>query len=198
MFTALVVSACQTTPKNYESVEQGTWQTKVLVQDKVKKKSFIVNVEFKAQAHRGLRMDVFSPLGTHEASLVLNGDKVDYILVDQRQAFSGLATDQSLKPVISVPVHPKVLESVLFDHPIEKSGWTCDRDPEGFLNECRNGESNLVVRWRDRMAHRKNIFIDHPAAEVQIRVLEFDSKIENPKKAFSLSVPSSFKRHKIN
>ena len=71
---------CQVMPTDYTDYNEGQWSSKVLVKDKTKSKSFIVNVDLQAIKNKNLRMDVTAALGTPVAAFVLNGDSVEYLL----------------------------------------------------------------------------------------------------------------------
>lgn len=192
MGVLLVLSGCQTTPKRYDHVDEGYWRAKVLVKDKKRDKSFIVNVDLNAKLGNQLRMDITTPMGAHLATLVLNHDKVSYLVVKQRKFFSGQATAHVLEPLVLVPIDPHLFYHLLFDQPVTKPGWQCSKDKQNFLESCASKSSSLQITWNDRKANQKTVKIVHPRADLQIYFFSYADKVQDKENLFILKAPKGF------
>ncbi|MCB0366077.1 MAG: hypothetical protein H6624_17885 [Bdellovibrionaceae bacterium] len=197
MSVVTLLSSCQTTPTRYEDKNEGYWQTKVLIKDKKKNKSYIVHVDMNARVGENLRLDVTTPLGGHLASLVLNSEEVRYVVVKQKKFYSGKPTPKALQPLISVPLDPVLMYNILFDKPIAREGWTCAKSKESFLETCSSEKEQISLRWSDRVLNRKTVHIEHPKAELQMNFFTYDEHIQDKKNLFSLDAPKNFKVLKI-
>jgi len=190
---ALFISGCAIAPTRYEEVKEGQWEARALIKDKRSRKSYIVNLDINAVQKERMRVDVTAALGHPVASMVLEGSNLSYVLLETQQAYKGPAKPEALRPVLSVPLSPKYLYSVVFDTPIEDKRWTCTRSSGGFIEECQNLGANMVVRWKDRKGRRKTVFIEHPTATLQINFNSFQPKVEARKNLFGLKIPDNFK-----
>jgi hypothetical protein len=185
--------ACQTTPVRYEHETQGQWQAKALVRDKSERRSAIVNLEIRSIKHDKFRMDVTAALGHPVASLVIDGKEMTYVLFETKQYFRGTPSSASLKPVINVPLDPRIIDNIFFDEPITEKEWTCTRDRHNYLAECRRLTSDLVITWSERKGRRKLVNIENGTTLVQINVTSFQPKVEQNPNPFILNPPKSFK-----
>lgn len=178
-------------------VQEGTWNSKVLVRDKTTNKSFILNVDTKAQWQKNLRLDVVSPVTGHVASLYANDKQVQYLLVPQKKFYEGRASEQILKPVLSVPLNPNWLYNIVFDRPFTEKDWTCTQDSQGRVEQCQNLVKKMTVTWKDRMGERKTVLLDHSLGSLQMNFVTFDARVSDAGKAFQLDAPKNFERLKV-
>ena len=189
-----LLAGCQMLPTKYSEHSEGQWGSKVLVKDKKKSKSFIVNVDIQARKNKQLRMDVTAALGTPVASLVLNDKEVKYILFRQKRFYSGTTNNRVLSPILSVPLNPQLFFNLLFDEPMADKNWSCAKDNKGFLVACENSQQDLKVTWKDRKGRRKAIHIEHSKADIQMNIKSFSPQAEE---VFHLKAPKSFKKYKV-
>lgn len=190
----VLLAGCQMMPTKYSEHSEGQWGSKVLVKDKEKSKSFIVNVDIQARKNLQLRMDVTAALGTPVASIVLNGDKVEYILFRQKKFYSGVSNDRVLKPILSVPLDPQLFYNILFDEPVADKNWSCTKNQKGFLVNCENLQQGLKVTWKDRKGRKKSIHIEHARAEIQMNIKSFTPRADD---VFVLKAPPSFRKYRV-
>jgi len=188
---------CQLAPTRYSEHSEGQWQAKVLVKDHAKSESFIVNMDAYAVRDQFLRMDITAALGTPVASLVLQGEQISYILPQQKRYFEGPSSGRALSPILAVPVDPQIFYSLLFDVPPKQKGWTCAKDQKGFLKKCEQSKTGITVTWKERKGRRKNIFIDHKKASLQMNVSWFKPSLDAKKGLFVLKAPSRFKKYRL-
>lgn len=188
------LTGCQTVPVQTDQQPEGQWQAKALVRDKRAGNSAVVSLDINAkQNEQKLRMDVTAALGHPVASLVLNGDQLTYVLIENKTYYKGPATASALKPVLTLPMDPKILFNVMFDLAIEDKSWTCTKDSKGYLTECKDLAAELTIKWSERKGRRKLVNLDHSTASVQINVSSYQPKVEARDKLFELNPPKSFK-----
>ncbi len=178
-------------------VQEGTWTSKVLVRDKTENKSFILNVDAKAQWQKKLRLDIMSPITGHVASLYMNERQVKYLLVPQKKFYVGTASDQILRPVLMVPLNPNWLYNIFFDRPIEEKNWSCTQDQQGRVEQCKNLAQKMTITWKDRAGERKTVLLDHSLGSLQMNFVTFAAKVSDPEKAFQLEAPKNFEKLKV-
>ncbi|MCB0356476.1 MAG: DUF4292 domain-containing protein [Bdellovibrionales bacterium] len=189
--------ACQTAPKRYQSVMEGEWQAKVLIKDKKQAQSHIVNIAIKAIQNSALRIDVTTPAGLHVASLAMQGNELEYVLMQDKKFIRGRANPKALTPLIRVPMDPLILQNIVFDLPIESANWKCQFDEKKYLTDCENKTEKMKIEWRDRKQTTKLVKVMHPLAELQMKFLSFQAHVSNREKAFKLKVPKNFKVYRL-
>jgi hypothetical protein len=177
-------------PLKYSKEKQGQWQAKALVRNKKESQSAIVNLDVNAVQKEKLRVDVTAALGHPVASLVLDGDKLTYVLIESKQYYQGQPTAAAIKPILGVALNPSLLFNVFFDLPIEDKSWSCTEDKKGFLTECRTDAADIAIRWGERHGRRKLVTIENPTGLVQINVSSFQPKVGAN---FELTPPKSFR-----
>jgi len=183
-------------PKNFSKYSEGEWQGKVLVKDKVENRSGIVNVKIKAIDGQKLRMDVTSAVGTHLASVLVNGNDVEYMNVAEKTVVITKASRDSLRTLLKIPIEPHILYNVFFDRPIENKTWSCSSE-KGLLHSCKDRQTGVDIEWLSREGAKRTIALRHKVASVQINLYDFVSPVTNPEKAFILNTPKSFKVKKL-
>lgn len=193
---ALVNTACQTAPKRFDEIPQGQWKARALIRDKAEAKSHIVNLHFNALNGEKVRLDVTSTLGHHLASLVLNGNEVKYMVIQDKKFYQGRPSPDALQPMVAVPLDPRWLYNILFDKPIAEKNWTCTKDPEGIVMDC-NQIRGLKISWANRRGVQKTVLVEHAKASVQLNFHDFSTKLLNRKNLFELEPPKNFRVIKL-
>jgi hypothetical protein len=168
-----------------------SFEAKVLMRDKVASQSGIVNVKFKGVKDQKIRLDVLSPIQTHIASLTLNGEELSYILAQTKQAYRGMATASAMVPVIRVPMNPKLLYNIFFDQPIVEKNWSCTKDKNDLLKECKT--KDLKITWVSREGAARVLEIEHAKAFLQINIHKYGGEVSPTDAKFNLKIPDSFK-----
>lgn len=190
-----IVLGCQTVPKKFDQFDQGQWQARALVRDKVKGKSHVVNLDLNAVKGEKLRMDVTSTVGIHVASLVLIGNDLKYALIRDKKFYQGRTSPSALQPVIAVPVDPHLFYNILFDQPVMAPNWKCS-ESEGLVKECQNKVTKLSIRW-DRKGQFKTVFVEHEKGSLQLNFRSFESKVSDKAGLFELTAPKGFSQYRI-
>lgn len=187
-----MVGACATAPHRFDQENSGRWKARTLIKDLSKKKSHILYAEILAQRPGSLRVDVTTSLGIHLARVVLNEESLSYILTRERKYFNGPATAAALKPVLGMPLDPKLLVDMLFDQPPTGEGWTCQRDKKDYLQSCVSS-TGVEVIWSERSLERRTVAVKSARAQLQLELTGFQSKVEVTPDTFVLAAPKGFK-----
>jgi hypothetical protein len=188
---------CASAPKRTLNFTEGNWRAKALIKDKEQGRSYIVNLNFNVIKNQKARMDVTSALGTGIASLVVENQEVRYLLVDSKRYYYGSPRPDVMRPILSVPFDPRWIHNLLFETPIPDKSWSCTKESDGWLRECRDMVSGAVVSWANRQGDKKTVRIDHTKAFVQMNVQAFKPKVEDRKNLFELEVPNGFQKLRI-
>ena len=196
-FVVIFLTGCSLVPTKYDEVQEGQWEAKVLVKDHENSKSYIVKMDAFAVRNQSLRIDVTAALGTPVASLVLLGDDVKYVLPRKKSYYEGKSSERVLKPILSVPVDPKLFYSMLFDIVPADESWSCEKSEQGFLTSCKHDAKGPVVDWKDRKGRKKSVYIKHKKASLQMNVTWFKPSIETDRDVFSLNAPKKYKKFRI-
>src|SRR5262249_37433978 len=176
--TVLGLTGCMTAPMRMDKVDEGNWKAKALIRDKEQARSYIVNLNFNLVRGQRTRMDVTSALNTGVASLVTDNKEVRYIMFDSKRFYFGRPQADVMRPILSIPIDPRWIQSLMFDEPIAEKSWSCASDSSGMVQECRDGVTGLKVTWGQRLGPKKTVTIEHTKATVQINVQTFKSKVE--------------------
>ncbi|MGE4130963.1 MAG: hypothetical protein AB7F86_04960 [Bdellovibrionales bacterium] len=189
--------ACASNPIKTDQLSEGQWKARALVKDKEQGRSYIVNLSFNAVRGQNLRMDVTNTLGTAVAALARDGQEVRYILFDSKRFYFGKSQPDVMRPILSIPLDPRWIESMLFDRAIEDKSWTCTKDGKNYVKDCLDAVTGLKVSWSNRVGGKKTVSIEHPKAFVQLNVTSFKPKVEDRKNLFVLEAPEGFQKLRI-
>lgn len=194
---AMGLVACASKPLRVDSYPEGHWKAKALIKDREQSRSYIVNLNLNAVRGERARMDVVSALGTGVASLVVDRAEVRYILVDSKRFYYGPSQADVMRPILAIPFDPRWLHNILFDLPLTDKNWTCVKNREGWLQECREGVTDLKITWSARQGEKKTVLIEHSKASVQINVQSFQPKVEDRKNLFVLEAPAGYQKLRV-
>jgi hypothetical protein len=193
-----LVGGCATlAPKKFEKVSIGQWESRALVRDKKTNRSFIVYMTFIAenQSTPGggrTRMDMTSSVGSQISSLLVEKGQATLLLLRDKKYYKGPSGSPRLAQVLNFPLDPKIFQNILFDTPVENKSWSCTRDKDGLLKDCKNAQSGIQFAVSERSGVKRNILITHPNGTAQISFTSFDDGPFDLEKVFSLLVPKSF------
>lgn len=188
---------CVSAPVRLNNVKEGHWKAKALIRDKEQSRSYIVNLNLNAVRDERARMDVLSTLGTGVASLVVVPKEVRYVLFDSKRFYYGPPQPDVMRPILAIPFDPRWLHNILFEQPLTEKSWTCTKDGDGWLNECRDSVTGLKITWAEREGQKKKVMIEHAKASVQINVQSFQPKVEDRKNLFLLEAPNGYQKLRV-
>ena len=195
LFFILSVSACATRQSPVEVTSTGVWETSAQITDLRNQKKQYASIEFVAQRPDRLRLEATGPIGLKLATVVMNGDQLDYLLHLKKQAFETTTSGAGLKDGLGVPVDPRLLLNLLFDEPVRSKNWTCTLGADAKVSQCQRLEDGLVIAWSERDGNRKRMSVKTQTHELQIVAKSFESKMLGSE-TFRLEVPDSYTKHK--
>lgn len=185
--------ACSTKPVSYSaSKQEGQWEAKAQIKNFKDESSTTVGLDVMAIKDRAMRIEVSGTLGIQLSSLLMKNEKILILVHPQKKAVFGDTSENALESVFKSAVNPRWLYGIFFDSPIE--GWKCDGNP---VSQCLGPKGESIL-WSEREGERKRVTLKGPDFFIQILVKSFQTKVQNPEKAFSLSVPDSYKKLKLN
>lgn len=191
--TIMLSAACSSfRVKDYSLEKSGEWMGKALIKDKKNNKSGIVNIKIRAVDQEKLRLDVTSPLGAHLASVLILGDEIEFLNVEEKVLYRGPSGETALKKFLKVPIAAKDFYNILFDHKFVDKNWTCALDGKGFLKLCEDKKSGLNIAWVIREGLKRTIALDYSTASVQMNLYSFNKEIIDSEKVFQIKAPTQF------
>lgn len=197
VFAVVSLFGCAGRPVKMANMTEGNWRAKALIKDLEQSKSYIVNLNINAVRDQRVRMDVVSTLGTGVASLLADQKEVRYVLLDSKRFYFGNPSPEVMRPILAIPFDPRWLHNILFEEPLPEKTWTCVRDSDGWLKECKDSVTNTKITWSARQGEKKTILIEHSKATVQINVQSFKSKVEDRKNLFQLEAPAGYQKLRV-
>lgn len=187
LFVALNFS-CQSLPTtNFSKYKQASFKIKAAIKNKIKNRSNIVYINVDSIKNQKLRLDVINTFVGHLASVLIDQNKLTYVLPKQKDYYSGPATARSLQRVLKIDVSPQVLYNVFFFEKVIAKSWACEDQVKSF--SCMELKSGLNVIWSK---NRDLVIMDHEDVEIRMSIRNVDSKIQNEKNRFSLPKPTWF------
>lgn len=144
-----------------------------------------------------LRIDVTSTLGSHLASFLVIGDKLEYLVVAEKTKYTTKASAVVYNQALKMPVDLKTLQAILFEKFDDNKSWLCKRDQKNFLKECKDKETRTDIIWVFRKGEQRTIDIENNRVGLQINLFDYSENITNSDKAFELNVPANIRQRRI-
>jgi outer membrane lipoprotein-sorting protein len=166
------------------------------VRDLKNHKSHVLEFDVVAQRPHNVRLEISTPLGFHMASLVMNEKQIAYALNREKRFYRGKPSEKSLRPLLAVDLHPKLLVNLLFDISPEGKDWQC-QSKQGTLESCKNEKLKMSLDWDKRDGHKKLVRITAPRMKMQMQFRSFDKRESIDSKTFVLSPPKDFKVYRL-
>jgi hypothetical protein len=201
MSVGLILSACATAPsKGLKSVADsagvdralGEWVAKILVEDKIHDQNHSLRAECIAREPDQLRMDVTSSMGIYVASLTLNKNQMQSLLPRQHKFLEGPARSAAIESLIHLPLDPRWLIALLFDHDLPAVDWTCQKDAHDFKQHCQLKRSDVAITWQERSDIRRVLLLESPRAKVHLSIEPVSTKAQVSTGTFHLDVPEGY------
>jgi hypothetical protein len=205
ILSVIFIQACTTAPTIQQqgapadaAKSSGFWEAKANIKDLKTQKSYQVSLDITGIAPDRLRIDVTGTLGVAIASIVVNKDEVFYSIYRQKKFFSGLASENALRPVFSIDLNPKTLINITFDKEIVGADWSCITDGAGVAESCARlgGEK---IQWKERNGELKRVVVESSLFELQIVYKSYSklsTKVLNNPEIFHLEPPKDFAKYK--
>lgn len=194
---AFGLSSCSSIPKkDFQSVDKAEWQASALVKDYESKKSYVVALDGITDRPNRMRVSATTSLGIHLMTMTMKDGLVEYIIPHEKEFYSGPVSDHILRPAMSIDLHPKYLNTLVFDEVPEGENWTCQQE-DGLLSECINPVQDIQVIWGKRQGDYKTVSVKGNQFDIQMSLTKFRPIVEVPANSFDLTAPDNFKKYQI-
>jgi hypothetical protein len=195
---SLFLVSCATQPKKTmppgAAVEKAQWETKAVVRDLKANKSHSLDIDILGNYPKDFRMEVSALMGVQVASLNLHDQDISYAIYNQKKFYQGKASEASFLPLMNIPLNPVNFMNIAYDNPLQGSGWTCDKGPDGKVSECNQAGRGIKVQWSDRTPEgQKKVVIAGPSFEMRWLFRPPQTEVQFKDETFRLEAPADFK-----
>lgn len=144
-----------------------------------------------AREPNDLRLEITTQLGIPIASIVIENDRMQALLPQQKKFIDAPATAKSLGQIAHMPIRPQVLVDLLFGNDLSQSkGWSCDTATE---QTCTHSATNATVVWMKKDGDPRQFSIDSPRASGNFSIHQLRTKVEFDNQTFKLTPPKNYK-----
>jgi hypothetical protein len=157
-----------------------------MIRDKVKSKSYIVNIDAIAVKPDQLRMEFSTPVGISLGAFALANKKVAYYTSENKKVQVAPANESSMLPLIQTKIDPYLLIDILFDANPREKGWECTKDKKGFLKTCNHAAKNIKLNWLKRELKQRAVEIETATTRIQLGMKGFKPKVEVGPETFQI------------
>lgn len=166
------------------------------IEIKGKNEDHKVTINFKSiKADQKVRADVNAILGIHVASVVVDRNSYQALLIKKKIFKEGRGDEQLIpKEVFGVAIDLRILPAILYDESINAVGWVCHSDGKGFLQDCENTNEKMKLEITDRDGMAKKVSLFGKGYSMVFRFDSFSPEERFTEKTFNLPVPKGFKR----
>lgn len=191
--------SCTSVPQkafDYSTVNSGKWHAKVNLTDRIKNKDYNLDINFKAlREENKTRLDVYSFLGIHVASIVVEKDSYQALLMKKKEYRSGASKDNLLaSEILGVELDTRILPMILFDQANSDDGWSCNVEDNKFLLSCDNTNQEIKINWIKRDGVKKQIEVISSKYSMKVSVDRFVNDEALSGKSFQLPIPKGFRK----
>ncbi|OQW54658.1 MAG: hypothetical protein A4S09_05740 [Proteobacteria bacterium SG_bin7] len=199
LISSFFLVACPSAPKapfDYRHVQAGKWRAKVEIDIKGKSKDHTLTINFKSiKAEKKVRADISAILGIHLASVVVDGNSYQALLIKKKIYREGRGNHQLIpKEVFGVAIDLRILPAVLYDESINAVGWVCHSDGKGFLQDCDNATERTRLEVTGRDGVNKSVKLLGDGYSINFKFDNFSPDERFTEKTFNLPIPKGFKR----
>lgn len=188
-----VIGGCATAPKFLSEKTEGTWSSVFEVTDKKRGKKQSIDADVFGVVDQKMRVEMSGLLGTPVASLLIEEKAIQAAVHLQKRAYIGPATAEALKSTFGVELDPSLFFAFYFDRSPKGKEWKCAGE-SGVIKECVHSRLQQRLSWSDRDGENKSVRLESPDFLVQIKVRDFEPKVQNPEKVFKLNIPKSYRQ----
>ena len=191
VFTCIIFVGCAHKEFEYSPTDKASWETKALV--KQVKTGQVNNVAIDVFAIKAskLRLEVTATLGYKVASVVLDKDHIQALVVPDKKYYEGFVTPDVIARVLKIPVHPNILYAMIFDQSLRGAGWVCHNDDKGLLKDCAFKDI-MSLTWERLPPPQKIVHLKTKSVEMDWLFKTPDPKWEPKEEMFQLQAPESY------
>lgn len=190
---SLILNACATAPKFLSEKIEGTWSSVFEVTDKKTGKRQSIDADVFGIVDQKMRIEMSGILGTPVASLLIEEKTIQAAVHLQKRAYVGPSTAEALKSSVGVELDPTLFFAFYFDRSPRGKEWKCVGE-SGVIKECIHSRLQQMLIWSDRDGEDKLVRLESPDFLVQIKVRDFEPKVQHPERVFKLNIPKSYRQ----
>lgn len=172
-----------------------SYEARAQVQNKEEHKTYTVQMEALAVEPSMLRLDVSAGFGSPLGKLVLRGDQVSILLPQQKRAYAGTVSENSLRPILPIKLNPRDLMSFLFGS--VPPNWKCEKKAED--NEVCTDPAGALNLQHDPRLEKKTAKWVVTGDKFAMTVLPTNIKtnVQIKPDLFSMPIPEGYSKHKL-
>lgn len=193
---SLVLFSCAQKPITEGSYEVANWETKAQIRQLRDNQTHNISIDLYAIKGDKLRMEASGPLGYKLASVVMDREKVQAIIFNEKKFYIGSSTQDVMIKAFRVPVPPNVFFAMIFDQELRGSGWKCDSDPKGLIQKCANKDL-ISIEWERLENPRKIVRLKSKAFEMEWYFKTLDLDWQPKDEMFKLTPPENYQTLKL-
>ncbi len=158
----MILASCSLVEKktiDLSRATSGRWTSsaKVLVSKTGKSQSF--DITFRAIKDKRTRLDISALMGTPVASVVLDGSKIEAIIIRQKKIYEGRPTAEVLKEALGIGFDPALVQTVLFESIPTGENWDCKEDGNKS-KRCVGPKEDIIVNWQNRGDQKRIVEVE--------------------------------------
>ncbi|MDZ4678725.1 MAG: hypothetical protein SGI74_14605 [Oligoflexia bacterium] len=167
-------------------------------------KSYKLKSDIYVLSGKTVRLDVTTTLDLPLASVLLNDQKIEYVLYRDKKYYSGKPNPHALDPVFPLSIDASTLISLLNEQSIKNA--QCKTEA-GFTSECAGsvGGAQYIVRWEKRattglLAGRATkVILELPQRHVALKFYytNWQKTVSNAERLMVLQVPEGFQSFSV-
>lgn len=177
--------------------EVAAWETKAQIRQL--RDNHIHNISIDVLAIKGdkLRMEATATLGIKVASVVVDQERVQALVYNEKKFYSGPTTPDIFLKAFRVPVPPNVFFAMIFDQSLRAPGWVCENDSAGLIQKC-SFKGALTIAW-ERLENppQKMVRIKSKTFEMDWFFKKLDSNWQPQQESFNLAAPDTYQVIKL-
>lgn len=171
------------------------WVAKAEFFDKAKDRKHTLDMDFLALGQQKLRLDVSGSFAVSLAAAVMSGDQMTCLLPRQKRFYQGTASEAALRTAMQIPLDPHWILMGLKDQ--ELKNWKCEKGGDGQVQRCVENTGATTVTWSERSQDYKKVLIQSAKYELELKLREVQTKVQDIDKAFTIKIPSDYTAIKV-
>lgn len=201
-FFCLFLAACASNPVQNEGgpamkgLKAATAiDARAQVQNKVEKKTVTVQIMAVAAEPQALSMQITAGFGALLGKVTMSGRHIVILLPQQKKAYLGEISDNSLQPILHLSLNPRDLWFFLMGA-VPKS-WTCEL--KSFeLDVCVDPTKRITLEHDPRLDHRQAKWtVSSDRFAMTVLPSSIKTNVQPQPELFSFNIPEGYSKHKL-
>ncbi len=192
LFSLFFLNSCTTPSKTVSplAASNQSWSSRATIQDLLQKKTHTVNIDIFMSNSEKLRMEISGMLNFSIASLVVDSTNAAYCIYPRKNCFFSKLSDQSLRPLFSLTLHPKDFFEIIHGRPMTSKNWTCSTEKNKLL--CEETVKKITITTTFQKSGEKTIDVLSPQFSMNWTFDIPQTEVQLDDKVFTLQVPKNY------